>query len=748
MKTFRSILLASAIMAPGTALAQVSSDDANTGIADIVVTAQKRSERLQDVAASISALSSGQLANAGVTMAMDLPRSTPGLTFGTTSVWTNFYMRGIGTSIANAGAQSPVAFYVDGVYVADTAALAMGLDDVERVEILKGPQGTLYGRNALGGAINIISRQPPEGLDVRLKASVGNFDNRQVSAYLGAGNETIGANFAINRHLRDGYYENVAGGPDLNDLDNLAMRGKIRFTPTENVEITVAGDYSLQKGGGPGTTNLTYPSDGSVVPTGALFGGIVPTKPWRTSITGDLSARARDQGLSLTGRVDLGGVDFLSITAVRNFKAQHGVDFDATDATVTEWRSNTFHRQFSQEFQLQSSGEGPFQWITGLYYLHDKAGMSPFNYNSFGSTGMPFGAFILINTKVKNESYAAFAEGTYEFTDELALTLGARYSKDKLDHYDSRQTVTLAPPNPPIEVVNFDSSGAKVSFDAFTPKATLKYKVPGALYYITASKGYSSGLFNITNIAPVAALDQPVRPQRMNALEVGAKWQFFDNSVQLNVAGFYYKIKDLQTFQIAANATTTFENAGAKIKGIDMDVQWLVSPYLTLRGAFEVLDAKYTSYQNAGIYALNTGQGTGTSCMGVPNTTPFDAGCPASTDLTGGRLLRAPKFTSTAGFDFTLPFIDEDSGKVVLTGNWSHSSRYLVSVNASIVSPTYDLFSANLKYTSPDEKWHFSLWGNNLSNAKYYITGGDGNYGRVIMLAEPRMYGITAGVNF
>tara|TARA_R110000772_G_scaffold73034_11_gene159044 strand:+ start:264 stop:2510 length:2247 start_codon:yes stop_codon:yes gene_type:complete len=748
MKSFRLVLLSSVIMMPAIASAQTSDDPSNVGIQDIVVTAQKRSERLQDVPASITALSAESLEAGGITSAMDLPKSTPGLTFGSTAVWTNFYMRGIGTSIANAGAQSPVAFYVDGVYLSDTAAIALGLDDVERVEILKGPQGTLYGRNALGGAINVITRQPPEGLDVRVKASVGNFDNRQVTGYIGVGDEKIGANFTINRHLRDGYYKNVAGGADLNDLDNLSMRGKIRFTPTDDIELTVAADYSLQKGGGPGTTNLVYASDGTVVPTGVLFGGIVPTKPWETSITGDVSSRARDEGLSLTGRFGLGSVDLVSVTSIRDFKVKHGVDFDATNATVAEWRSNTFRRQFSQELQLLSNGDGPFNWITGLYYLHDKAGMSPFNYNNFGSTGLPFGTNILINTKVKGDSYAAFAEGTYDINDEFSVIVGARYSKDKLNHYDARQTVTLAPPNPPIEVVNFDSSGAKKSWDAFTPKVTLKYDRPEGLYYITASKGYSSGLFNITNIAPTRELDIPVDPQRMDALEVGAKWQLFNNSVQVNLAGFYYKIKDLQTFQIAGNATTTFENAGAKIKGIDMDVLWQVSPYLNIRGAFEILDGKYRDYQNAGIYVLNTNQGIGTSCNGVPGTTPLDSGCPASVDLSGQRLLRSPKFTSTVGFDYTVPFVPEDSGKVVFTGNWNHSSSYLVSVNASIVSPKYDMFSAAMKYTSPDERWSFSLWGNNLSNAKYYTTGGDGNYGRAIMLNAPRMYGITAGVDF
>ena len=715
------------------------------GIEEIVVTAQKRSERLQDIPASITAVSADQIEAQGINATIDLPRLTPGLTFGSTAAWTNFYIRGIGNSIATPAAQAPVAVYVDGVYQADTAAMALGLDDVERLEILKGPQGTLYGRNAVGGAINIITRTPSKDLDFRLKASYGNFDNRQFSAYLSGGTDLIQTSVTFNRHQRDGYYKNVAGGTDLNDIDSSAWRGKIRLTPSDAVELTLAGDYSLQKGNGPGTTNLPFlPSEG-VIPTGQLLGGTVPTEPWRTSNLADLSSRARDKGLALTGRFDLGPVSVVSITALRKFDNSHGVDFDATDVTAAEWRSESFHEQFSQELQVISSDSSAFDWIFGLYYLDEKAGMAPFDYNSFANYG---GVNILIETAVKSKSYAGYFEGTYRFSDALSVIGGLRYSKDESRHYLSRQTLTL--PAPPIVVGYVDSSGSEASWDAFTPRVSVKYERPEGLYYVTASKGYNAGLYNITSIAPTTAQDVPVQPQKIDAVEVGAKWAFLGNSLQINLAGFYYHLKDLQTFAIAGNATTSFQNATARIKGIDFDAQWRVAENISLRGAFEILDGHYTSYQNAAIWTPNPDQGNLAvpPCGGQAGATPFDAQCQAGVDLSGARLLRSPKFTSTVGFDAGLPVLPEDMGSLTLTGNWYHSASYWVSVNGSIVSPAYDSLSASLNFTTSDEHYRISLWGNNLTNAKYYATGGDGNYGRAIMLGEPRMYGVTVSTHF
>jgi iron complex outermembrane recepter protein len=719
--------------------------DAGT-LSEIVVTAQKRGERLEDVPATITAVTPQQIAALGINSTLQLGESTPGVTIGQTAAWTNFYMRGIGNDFNTPAAQSPVALYVDGVYHADAAAMAFGLNDValERIEVLKGPQGILYGRNALGGAINVITKAPSKDLQLDVRATGGNLGDGELAAYMSGGNDVLQASLAVDRHVRDGYNKNIApGGRDQDNIDDLSILSKLRYAPSQNIEITLGLDYSLQKGRGPGTQDLPFPAQptafaGGVVPTGALFGGILTTEPWRTSVASDLSVRARDEGVSLIGRFHFDAFDLVSITAYRNYSDRLGVDFDATNATVTEWRAELFHRQTSQEFQIISPASGRLSWIAGLYYLHDNAGDPNFHFNQFANFG---GVYVDLHTAVRNDSYAGFLTGTYKITDALSIVAGA-------DHYLAQETVTLAAP--PIVVAAIDSGGSSQSWSAFTPQITLKYERPEGIYYLTASKGYSAGLYNITNIAPIAALDQPVAPQKMKALEVGAKWKLFDDRLRLNVSGFYYNLEDLQVQQLASSGFTTFENSDAKIRGIDADLLWAATSNLTVRAAIESLTAYYSAYHNAAVWSPNLQQGNFAvpPCGGQPGTTPFDAECLTSADLTGQTLLRSPKITSTLGFDWRIPIVNAGQGSVVLSANWYHSASYLESVNASIVSPAYDSYSANLGYMSPDKTWSASLWGHNLSNAKYFLTGGDANYGRTIMYAEPRTYGVSIGFHF
>jgi iron complex outermembrane receptor protein len=732
-----------AVALGGSTVPAHAQDDTARGLETIVVTAQKRSESLDSVPATISAVTGADLTARGVTSTLELAHYTPGLTIGRTATWTNFYMRGIGNSFNTPAAQSPVAMYIDGVYQADAAAMAFGLQNVERIEVVKGPQGTLYGRNALGGAINVITLAPTKELSVKVRATAGNLGNQQYSGYISGGGDLAQANLAADYHVRDGYYKNIApGGRDLNDIDDVSARGKIRFTPFDALDMTLSLDYSEQNGSGPAVYNQPFKTPWPI-PTAGLFGGILPTKDWQTSATSDLSGHARDKGASLNARYHFGSMDLVSITASREFKNDHGVDFDGSNPTVVEWRAQDFHTQFSQEFQLLSTGDTRLSWITGLYYLHDDAGFEPLHFNNFADYG---GVFIDLNTAVKNDSYAAYAEGTYKFTDAWALTVGGRYSKDKLEHYESRQTVSL--PAPPMVVQDIDSSGSKADFDAFTPRISLTYQRPEGLYYLTASQGYSAGLYNITNIAPTRQDDKAIKPQNVDAVELGAKWQLFDNTVHLNVAGFYYEIQDLQTMQIAGSGLTSFENANAKSQGIDADILWAATRDLTLRAAFEVLDATYTKYKSAAVWEPNLQQGSPASCGGAPGTSAADAECLVTADLKGEDLVRSPKFTSILGFDWNLPFVAASSGAVVVNGNWYHSDDFRISTNGTIVSPSYDSFNASLTYTSQADTWSASLWGNNLSDAKYFINGASGNYGDLVTLAEPRTYGVTFSYKF
>jgi iron complex outermembrane receptor protein len=725
---------------------QAAVDD-STGLAAIVVTAQHRAENVQDVPISISILSEERLEAQGTQSVLDLQHTTPGITFGQSAGFSNFYARGVGNSFATPAAQSPIAFYIDGVYLSNVSSAVFELADVSRVEILKGPQGTLYGRNAVGGAVNVITKTPTEEFDLDLSATYGNYNTRRASLYVSGGTPTVQANFSLSVHKSDGYYKNlIPGQRDLNAANSVSFRGKLRFTPNSDVEVILAGDYIKDKGYGfSGGGSFGYPETigvgAPVVATDVLLGGQVTSRPWRTTYAGDFSNDIDNGGLSLTAKLDLGPVDLVSISAYRSFDFEHTIPTGASSSGRNIAFPTDLQRSLSQEFRLLSDTDGPFNWIAGVYYLRDRSGFNPLavKQNIF------FPITIDIFSKVRSKSYAAFAEGTYEIAPGLSIIAGLRYSDDKLHHYQAVTEVSL--PFPPFEVIT-DSSGAKAHFSAVTPRLSVKYERDEGLYYATYSQGYRSGLFNVSNVAPTRALDLPVSPERLDAYEVGAKWELFDNRVRLNIAGFYYDDKDLQVQSLVSSGGTTLQNASARIKGIDIDGEWMVSDALTLRGGAGYLDAKYSSFPNAAVYAAHSAALVGTQqgvapCPGdLQGTSLLAASCLVSQNLTGQRLLRSPVFTGTIAADIRLP-IPEDKGSLLLSASLYHSDSFRTTANATLVSPAYDLVNASLRYVFPDERVSVMVFGTNLTNAKYYNTGGEQELSRGLMYGKPRMYGVT-----
>lgn len=756
-KANRTVLMGSvgafAILASGFGPAAAQS----SGFEEIIVTAQKREERLQDIPATITALSADQLDARGLNSTVDLQHATPGVTFGQSSSFSLNYIRGVGNAFSTVSAQSPVAFYVDGVYIADVSSTFFGLTDVDHIEILKGPQGTLYGRNVVGGAVNILTMKPHEGYESKLEVTLGNYNARKIAGYVNGGSDLVQANVSISRHERDGYYENLNPGfGDLMNVDELMVRGKLQFTPGNGAEFLLAGDYlKSQFLGGAGGNLQFYPETAGVgtqvLPYGVLLGGQTTAEPWKTYIADDNFNDTDHWGVSLTGRFDLNSMELVSISAYRDFTIRHPISLDGTNTGLNYIRTRNFHRNFSQEFQLLSNTEGRFSWIAGLYYLWDDAGFNPLHVNQFPVQ-------IDIYSAIETNSYAAFGEGTFNLTDNLAVVAGLRYTRDELEHYRAQQNVFApAPPTFALtQVVALNSGGSSKSFDALTPRLTLKYSRPEGQYYATYSKGYKSGLYDPTDIKPAASLDEPINPEKVTAYEIGAKWSFFGDTLQINAAGFYYEDKDLQIENLQSSGATTFENGDGEIKGFDLDGAWLVTPSFTLWGGFEILNAEYSHYPDAtgyvphstlfpvtvnGVTFPGTQQGVAPCPGGAASTTNASA-CSSQIDLTGERMLRSPELTAVVGADWDLP-VPETFGGLTLSASLYHSDEFLTSVNGTMKSPAYELVNASITYNHPSEKWSLRFFGNNVTDAEYYLTGGETESARQITYAPPAMYGVT-----
>jgi iron complex outermembrane recepter protein len=697
-----SILIAGAV--PGA--------HADEGLEEVVVTAQKREENLQRVPIAISAFTAAALENVSITDSTKLQQLTPGLNFGNAGAFSQFYIRGIGNSNATAAAESPTAIYVDGVYYSDISSVVLTMQNVERVEILKGPQGTLYGRNATAGAINIITKSPVSGFDADAKVSAGNFGYGAFSGYVNGGTDTLMANLAVSKERRDGTFNNLFTGRALNDLDRWSMRGKLRWVPNDTVDLTLALDYTWEDD----TQTTGYQSVSPVTPgtvgTGELFGGRTSDRPLSGYVDYPAVHYATQKGAALTGRFHLDGVDIVSISAYRKFNVVATQDIDGTDANVGGYITYDFHDQVTQEVQFLSTGSGKLKWVGGIYFLHDRTGFDPLDYFAFIQ--------IPIVGKVAGTSYAGFGEVTYALSDELSLTAGARYNQEEKHLYE-------------ISLFGAQFPTDAHTWNPVTWRGTLSWQRPEGLYYFTASKGFKAGTYNIGSPNPVA--NKPVDPETLVAYEAGAKWSV-GSRLHLNVAGFHYDYKNLQVEIFGTeSASTILQNAAsANVNGAEAELQTALWRGLSIRAGASYLDSTYGRFPDASVLIPNPSQS-------LTNPSTFVG---AAADLSGRSTPRAPKFTSTLGFDWAFELAGR--GTLDFSGNWYHSNRYTLDIGGSLVAPSYSLLSANVAYHSPDDRWSISVWGNNLADDRYFPAGADVAVGRVVAYADPRMFGVTATV--
>jgi iron complex outermembrane recepter protein len=681
---------------------------------EIVVTAQKRSENIQNVPITVSAFSGPQLESLHVTDNLALQQVTPGVVLGTNTTFGEFYIRGVGNSNGTPYAESPVAMYVDGVNYSDVSSMMLMMPNVERVEVLQGPQGTLYGRNATAGAINVITKQPTPGFAADVKVSYGNFDDREYAAYLNDGSETLMFNMSASSQARNATYENldIAGPQGLSALERNSARAKVRWLLASNIDLTLAVDYSSESDSGLGYQQA-YPASPGLVSTGQLLGGRTSLQPWQTYINSPMEDHAQQKGVALAALVTFDGFEVKSITAYRADRLNDAFDADTTDADVQHYWFYSIHNQFSQEVQFLSTGDGNLSWTGGLYFLHEDAGFDPIGIYVLGDN-------ITVSGLVNGKTYAAFGEATYKLSAAWTLVAGLRYTQDKKELYDSAVNGTPFPSN-------------DHTWDKVTPRLALQYRRPEGMYYANVSQGYKAGVYNATS---PSATNNPVNPETLTAEEVGAKWSFAEDRVRLNVAAFNYDYKNLQVFSLASNSTTTLTNAAtAKIKGGNLDLTALVTSALTFRMGLAYLNSKYGTFTDASINAPNPAQS-----LANPLTLITTVG-----DLSGHTTPRAPTLTSTVGVDWKVPL--QLRGAVTLSANWYHSDSYYLQV-PGLHAEGYDLLSAGLNYKTPDKHWTFGAWGANLTNKAYVQDAVDNAYGRFVNYADPRTYGGYAEYSF
>lgn len=648
----------------------VSSSEANerTQLEDIIVTAQKRGENLQDTPVSVSAISGEALTRQGIDDTTQLTAAVPSLVFSRTVNVGNFYLRGVGTNLFDPSSEQTVGVFVDGVYMPNPTANQFKLTDIERIEVLKGPQGTLFGRNTTGGVIQVVTRKPSQEPVLEISAGYDNYRTASVSAYATTG---ISDDVAISL---SGFYEDqdrpygrnlVNNKPAVAADGNFGVRGVLLFEPTPATEIKLSADYMRSK------SSLYYH-----IPKGLVGPDGITTYQGRYnySVSQDAFNLLRTGGVSLHVTQDLGGVSLVSISAYRKARSHTGLDQDVTPAVILDANIKTKSTEWTQELQLQSDKTGAFKWIIGGYYFNYKAGYDPAVINST----------IVVKDHQRTESYAGFAQASYDLTERTTATAGIRYTYEK-------QKYVL----PAFTALNDSATTNRVTW-----RLSLDHHfTDDVMGYVSWNRGSKSGGFNL--LVPGTP---PFGPETVDAYEVGLKSELLDRRVRLNMAAFYYDYRDIQVQTPISGATATSNGPKAKVQGIEADLQALVTDGLTISSGFVLLDNKFTKFPNGVAISAN---GVGANCALTPTLCDFkDNYLPAS-----------PKFSANIGAEYE---IRTDWGTITPSATLLYNDGYYYYPDNRVRQPSYFLLNASLTWRSNNDRYGITIYGRNITDTNYF----------------------------
>lgn len=746
-----AILLGALVWPSGLAFAQSQTANQNQsankankgGFDEIIVTARKVEENIETTPITMSAVTGEMMDKRGTNDIEDISRFIPNLQInanggaGGSSTTSNIYIRGVGQPDFLITTDPGVGIYIDGVYYARAVGSIMDLVDIDRVEVLRGPQGTLFGKNTIGGAVSIVSKKPSHtgGGQVQAFAGKNNYFEGRASFDVPM-SDTLAARFSGLYKTKHGYTKRLLTGEREGDGETIAGRAYFSYTPTDKFSADLAVDYSNHNGNTAELAILQFEPSAPLAglwqalvgaPAGIAAPVRVNTNPRENNSTGPNIDDNEIFGVGLTTKYDFGAVSLKSISAIRTLSAEFGRDNDGTPNQYLETHDKDHQVQYSQELQLSGQAvEDKLDWVLGGYYFKEiakdtndvrlasgifnaleafPAAVIPLTPTSVcpgpfppnvcaGGAGNPFNAGLDLDfniyNKINSESYAFFGTGSYQLNDKWRISAGLRYTnEDKsyfLNHFRVNSGAQIIPP-----------TTVTASYNAWSPKFSLDYQASDQMFlYSSVSRGFKAGGFNgrPTSQAEVESFD----PEFLWAYEVGAKMNFADRRVLLNVAAFYNDYKDIQLNSVRADATGNLllvvENGGtAHIKGLEADLRAKATETLTFDASLGLLDANYAT--------LNPG---------VTITKDLD-------------LPRTPSLTFSVGAEQVFPLSDQFD--VTVRGDYTYQSKMALDVQntPALIQDGYGLLGARITLSPRDGNWEVSAYGKNLTNELYLISG-------------------------
>lgn len=687
----------------------------NTEPKVVTVTARRREESLKDVPVSVTEIGSDQLSKSGIpditSIAQLLPSTTLSASRGTNSTLTAF-MRGVGQQDPVAGFESGVGIYLDDIYLARPQGAVADIYDVERVEVLRGPQGTLYGRNTIGGAVKYITRKLGPNTDVRLKTSIGTYG--QADGMITAGipvSDTVRVGAALAKFTRNGFGKDLATGQDNYNKDITAARLSAEFTPNSDLFIRIAADTTQDDSNAKHGHRLTV----GKVSNAPILDNVYDSRANLNSVLGHPQQVTQSGASALLEWRLNNEFTFKSITASRHDTSYAPIDFDSLNKVDFDVPAIYKNRQTSQEFQLAFNTKA-IQGLAGIYYIDANA------YNKFDVRLL--GTSTFTEGDVDTKAWAAFADASMDLSDTVSLSAGGRYTVDQRQAAILRQIYlgTAGSPalgNPSAVLFRTDTNLSKNDLERtdkkFTPRVSLSWKAtPEQSVYASWSEGFKGGGFDprLNIVGTKLSLDKAKKgfePESIKTLELGLKSEFDHGRIFTNAALFHSDYRDVQipgSIAIDTNGdgkddsfAGVVTNAGkAKIDGLELEAVAKLSDNFRLSGMYSYIDAKYTQFIGA--------TGADVSAQRVFQNTPRNSGNIRGT------------------YDFELPVMGRN-GKLSLIASLTHRGKtyQFETPNPVLDQAAYRLWDASVVWTSSDNNLRVGLHGKNLNDARYKVAG-------------------------
>lgn len=693
-----------------------SSRDTGASVDEVIVTAQKREENVQQVPIVVNSVDAVRAQRRGVESLVDLPTIAPGLQYNRSTNTGLVFMRGVGQGTGVAGAEGPMAFYLDDVYVYALNANMFQLNNISRVEVLSGPQGTLFGRNALAGVVQVFTKDPGQQAGLDAHVGYGSYQTAKADIYASTPiNDRLAIDIAaLGVDQMKGFGTNIKTGKDVFYTQDFTVRSKLRWDPTDKTSAVFSLMFDRSRND-VGVSSRLLPGsigrDRTIAPQGYY------------DVNQELQSFFINTAYmaSFALNHDLGWADIKNVVAYQDNHNLEVYDIDETPSFISEQNPvKLFSKTWTEELQLASKSTGWVTWIGGLFFLRNESGYDPSRIQGNPPSALN-GQYFDIVSNLDTTSISGYGQVTAKLTDDTRVTGGLRYTDDRRHVYGKNIGQTGAISGAGDQTHSWSQVTYRVSVDHDFAS--------NVLGYVAYNRGFKAGTFNSASPA-----DPGVLPETIDDYEVGLKSEPFDRKLRLNVAAFYYNYENIQLRQVTASSLLRLINAAsARNYGVDLSFETAAYHGFRLQGAAEWLDAKFTDFPGAPATQRAPAGGVGNITV--------------TTNYSGRDMLFAPKFTASLGAQYEWT---SEVGDFALGANYQYNDGFdwSIEVDSRTHQKPYGLLNANLTWTSHSQMLSARLWGKNITGEKYLTfvnTSANGDYGSP---ADPATFGVTLGVKF